>query len=72
MSKGLFKVPKVEKRQIYDLTDHGAIWTILKVTKIRDQGMETVFLCYVFKYVPVVWVRILGWVFVFFINSTFL
>ena len=61
-----------KKRQNNVPTKDGVIWNILKVTKIRDQGMDLRFLCYVFKYVPVVWVRILGRVFVFFINSTFL
>ena len=36
MSKHL---SKVQKCQIYDLVDHGVIWPISKITKIRDQGM---------------------------------
>ena len=41
MSKDLLKVTKSYKKlQIYDLTDHGVLWTISKVIKIRDQGME--------------------------------
>ena len=48
----MYKLHK--KHQIYIPTKHADIWAILKVTKIRDQGMEIQFLCCVLKYVPVV------------------
>ena len=43
-----------KKCQIYGLADHGVKWVILKMNKIRDQGMEIQLLCYVWKYVYVV------------------
>ena len=41
------------------------IWSILKTIKIRDQGMVINFLCYVLKYVSVVWLLKLRRVFWF-------
>ena len=41
MSKRSLQSLKITKKcQIYYLAKHGAIWSLLKVTKIRDQGME--------------------------------
>ena len=31
-----WKSQKLQKRQIYILTDHGVIWAILKSNKIRE------------------------------------
>ena len=58
MPKDLFEVSKVKKRQNNIFTKQGVIWVILKVTKIRDLGMESHFFVLRLKYVLVVWVRI--------------
>ena len=40
MSKALFKCQKLIKQPKRVLTNHGVIWAISKLTKIRDQDME--------------------------------
>ena len=59
------KSQKVKEESNLFLTKHGVLWIISKVTKIRGLGMEFQFLCYVSKYVTMVWGFILRWVFVF-------
>ena len=50
MSKIPLQSPKsYKKRQIYDLTDHGVIWSISKTIKIRNLGMESVIFVVRFK-----------------------
>ena len=43
------KSQKVKTNQNHTFTNHGVVWLILKSIKIRDQGMEMLFLCYVFN-----------------------
>ena len=43
---------RTKKRQNPTLHNHGVKWSISKSNKIRDQGMENIFLCYVCEYVP--------------------
>ena len=53
MSKHLFQSPKTNKKcQIYDLTNHGVKWLISKMTKKRDQGMESGVFCVMFQNMP--------------------
>ena len=63
------KVPKSTKAtkttKSY-LHKHGVIWEISKIPKKRDQGMESHFLCYVSKYVRVVYTQKLRRVFTVF------
>ena len=54
MSKDLFKVQKVAKASKSHLHQRLVKEVISKTTKSRDQGMESAFLCYVLKYVPMV------------------
>ena len=52
MSKALFKCQKLIKQPKRVLTNHGVIWAISKLTKIRNQDMEIDIFMLCFKICP--------------------
>ena len=65
-----FKIVSSESKsnknsQNHTRTNNEVLWPISKLTKIRDQSVEFVFLWCIIKYVPMVWVGKLRHFFVF-------